>query len=124
MITEFMELEFGQVRIFQNILIAELNEGVLFNANNNSELLKIGHEVFKDRPYGYISLRKNSYAVDPLVYREAALAENLKAIAVVSENELIKLNAHNVERQFYKDSGSFEVFDSLEEAINWIQFRI
>jgi hypothetical protein len=124
MITEFMELEFGQVRIFQNILIAELNEGVLFNANNNSELLKIGHEVFKNRPYGYISLRKNSYAVDPLVYREAALAENLKAIAVVSENELIKLNAHNVERQFYKDSGSFEVFDSLEEAINWIQFRI
>ena len=124
MITEIMELEFGQVRIFQNILIAELNEGVLFNANNNSELLKIGHEVFKDRPYGYISLRMNSYAVDPLVYREAALAENLKAIAVVSENELIKLNAHNVERQFYKDSGSFEVFDSLEEAINWIQFRI
>jgi|TARA_B100002049_G_scaffold129175_1_gene95507 hypothetical protein len=124
MITEFMELEFGQVRIFQNILIAELNEGVLFNANNNSELLKIGNEVFKNRPYGYISLRKNSYAVDPLVYREAALAENLKAIAVVSENELIKLNAHNVERQFYKDSGSFEVFDSLEEAINWIQFKI
>tara|TARA_B100001063_G_C16523192_1_gene432690 strand:- start:231 stop:605 length:375 start_codon:yes stop_codon:yes gene_type:complete len=124
MVTEFMELEFGQVRIFQNILIAELNEGVLFNANNNSELLKIGNEVFKNRPYGYISLRKNSYAVDPLVYREAALAENLKAIAVVSENELIKLNAHNVERQFYKDSGSFEVFDSLEEAINWIQFRI
>ncbi|GGW87810.1 hypothetical protein [Salegentibacter mishustinae] len=124
MITEIMELEFGQVRIFQNILIAELTEGVLFNANNNSELLKIGHEVFKNRPYGYISLRKNSYAVDPLVYREAALAENLKAIAVVSENELIKLNAHNVERQFYKDSGSFEVFDSLEEAINWIQFRI
>ena len=124
MITEFMELEFGQVRIFQNILIAELNEGVLFNANNNSELLKIGNEVFKNRPYGYISLRKNSYAVDPLVYREAALAETLKAIAVVSENELIKLNAHNVERQFYKDSGSFEVFDSLEEAINWIQFRI
>lgn len=124
MITEFMELEFGQVRIFQNILIAELNEGVLFNANNNSELLKIGNEVFKNRPYGYISLRKNSYAVDPLVYREAALAENLKAIAVVSENELIKLNAHSVERQFYKDSGSFEVFDSLEEAINWIQFKI
>lgn len=124
MITEIMELEFGQVRIFQNILIAELNEGVLFNANNNSELLRIGNEVFENRPYGYISLRKNSYAVDPLVYREAALAENLKAIAVVSENEMIKLNAHNVERQFYKDSGSFEVFDNLDEAINWIQFRI
>ncbi|HKL34769.1 MAG TPA: hypothetical protein VJ899_00610 [Salegentibacter sp.] len=124
MITEIMELEFGQVRIFQNILIAEVNEGVLFNASKNLELLNIGKEVFDNGPYGYISLRKNSYAVDPLVYREAALAENLKAIAVVSENELIKLNAHNVERQFYKDSGAFEVFDNLDEAINWIQFRI
>ncbi|MBZ9730610.1 hypothetical protein LB467_13020 [Salegentibacter sp. JZCK2] len=124
MITEIMELEFGQVLIFQNILIAELNEGVLFNTNNNQELLNIGKEVFQNKPYGYISLRKNSYAVDPLVYRESARAENLKAIAVVSENELIKLNAHKVERQFYKDADSFEVFDNLEEAINWIKFRI
>lgn len=124
MITDNIQLEFGQVRIFQNILIAELNDGVLFNAENNHELLAIGKEVFENRPYGYISLRKNSYAVDPLVYKEAARAENLKAIAVVSENELIKLNAHKVERQFYKDPHCFEVFDNLEEAINWIQFRI
>lgn len=124
MITEIMEREFGLVRIYQNILIAELNEGVLFNAENNQELLAIGKEVFENKPYGYISLRKKSYAVDPMVYREAARAENLKAIAVVSENELIKLNAHKVERQFYKDPDSFEVFDNLEEAVNWIQFRI
>lgn len=124
MIKEIKELEFGQVHFFQNILIAEINEGVLFNADKNLELLSIGRRFFKNRPYGYISLRKNSYAVDPLVYREAALAENLKAIAVVSENELIKLNANNVERHFYKDSGSFEVFSNLEEAINWIQFKI
>ncbi|MBE7639131.1 hypothetical protein GUB10_02190 [Salegentibacter sp. BLCTC] len=124
MITETLELEFGQVHILSNILIAELKEGVLFNAENNAKLLEIGKEVFKNKPYGYISLRKNSYAVDPLVYRHSALDKNLKAIAVVSENELIKLNAHNVERQFYNDPDSFAVFDSLDQAINWIQFRI
>jgi len=124
MITENLELEFGQVRIFKNMLIAELNEGLLFNAENNQELLAIGKEVFQNRPYGYISLRKNSYAVDPLVYRDSARAKNLKAIAVVSEKELIRLNADKVERKFYKDPNSFEVFDNIEEAINWIQFRI
>lgn len=124
MITETMELEFGQVHILPNILIAELNEGVLFNTENNSKLLKIGKEVFLNKPYGYISLRKNSYAVDPLVYRDSAREKNLKAIAVVSKNELIKLNANNVERQFYKDPDSFAVFDNIDQAINWIQFRI
>ncbi len=124
MTTEKMELEFGQVRIFQNILIAELNEGLLFTSHNNRKLLAIGKEVFQDKAYGYISLRKNSYAVDPMVYRESARAENLKAIAVVSENELIRLNAHKVERQFYKAQNSFEVFDNLEQAINWIKYKI
>ncbi|PKD19644.1 hypothetical protein APR41_15615 [Salegentibacter salinarum] len=124
MTTDIMELEFGQVRIFQNILIAELNEGVLFTSENNKELLAIGKEAFKGGPYGYISFRKNSYAVDPMVYRESALAENLKAIAVVSENELIRLNAHKVERQFYKTQNSFEVFDNLDQAINWIRYKI
>jgi hypothetical protein len=119
-----MELEFGQVRIFRNILIAELNEGVLFTTENNRVLLTIGKEAFEGGDYGYISFRKNSYAVDPLVYRESANAGNLKAIAVVSENELIRLNAHKVERQFYKPPNSFEVFDNLDQAINWIQYRI
>jgi hypothetical protein len=59
-----------------------------------------------------------------MVYRESAQAQNLKAIAVVSENELIRLNAHKVERQFYKTQNSFEVFDNLDQAINWIQFEI
>lgn len=124
MITETMELDFGQVHILSNILIAELKEGVLFNTENNAKLLEIGKEVFQNKPYGYISLRNNSYAVDPLVYKHAAGEKNLKAIAVVSKNELIKLNANNVERQFYKDPDSFAVFDSLDHAINWIQFRI
>ncbi|PRX39538.1 hypothetical protein [Salegentibacter salegens] len=124
MTTDKMELKFGRVRIFQNILIAELNEGVLFTSEDNQELLAIGKEVFKDRAYGYISLRQNSYAVDPMVYRESARAQNLKAIAVVSENELIRLNAHKVERQFYKAPNSFEVFDNLDQAINWIKYKI
>lgn len=124
MLTKQIDLDFGKVIIHENILIAKLNEGVLFDVENNRKLLELGNKIFKGENYGYISHRVNSYAVDPMVYFESANAENLKAIAVVSENEMTRRNAEQVERKFYKNSNSFEVFQTLEEAVTWIKTRI
>ncbi|MCM8570206.1 hypothetical protein NE848_12505 [Gramella jeungdoensis] len=122
--TEKIDLDFGQVTIHENILIAKLNEGVLFDVENNKKLLALGKQFFRDKNYGYISHRVNSYAVDPMVYFESANTQNLKAIAVVSENEMTRRNADQVERKFYKGSNSFEVFQTLEEAVQWIKTKI
>lgn len=119
-----IELDFGVVSIHENILIAKLNEGILFDVESNQKLLELGSEIFKDRNYGYISHRVNSYAVDPMVYFESANKTNLKAIAVVSENEITRRNAASVEKKFYKDNNSFEVFQTLEEAVKWIKPKI
>lgn len=119
-----IELDFGVVSIHENILIAKLNEGILFDVESNQKLLELGSEIFKDRNYGYISHRVNSYAVDPMVYFESANKTNLKAIAVVSENEITRRNAASVEKKFYKDNNSFEVFQTLEEAVEWIKPKI
>lgn len=119
-----IELDFGTVTIHNNILIAKLNEGVLFEVKNNKKLLELGDEIFEGKDYGYISHRVNSYAVDPMVYFESAKAKNLKAIAVVSESEMTRRNADQVERKFYKESNCFEVFRTLEEAVEWIKTRI
>lgn len=73
-----LNLDFGKVWFKENILIAELNEGILFDVQDNRELLNIGRENFSSHPYGYISYRVNSYAVNPMVYRESANAANLK----------------------------------------------
>lgn len=124
MLIKQIELDFGEVTIYDNILIAKLHEGVLFNVESNRKLLDLGTEIFKGKNYGYISHRVNSYAVDPMVYFESAGVKNLKAIAVVSENEITRNNAEQVERKFYKDRNSFEVFQTLEEAVQWIKTRI
>lgn len=124
MLTERIELDFGEVTIYDNILIAKLHEGVLFDVESNRKLLDLGSKIFKGKNYGYISHRVNSYAVDPMVYFESAGVDNLKAIAVVSENEITRNNADQVERKFYKDSNCFEVFQTLEEAVQWIKTRI
>ncbi|GHA49856.1 hypothetical protein GCM10007103_33320 [Salinimicrobium marinum] len=112
------ELDFGIVRIFDNILISELNEGILFDVASNRQLLDIGTQEFHGKPYGYISNRIFSYAVDPLVYRESANHTSLKAIAVVTNNE-IGLKAAQLEQNFYKKD-RFKVFTSYKEALAWM----
>ncbi len=70
-----------------------------------------------------ISYRINSYAVNPMVYLESANAPQLKAIAVVSANETCKQNAI-LERQFYRENNLFEIFSTLEEAIDWMKIQL
>lgn len=123
MIESAIELDFGKITIIDNILIAELNEGILFDVENNRKLLNLGNRIFKGMPYGYISNRVNSYAVNPMIYLESSSTINLKAIAVVSSNPVCQQNTL-LEKQFYKEEDSFEVFDNLEAAINWIKFKI
>lgn len=123
MTDDIIELDFGKVWFKENVLIAELNEGILLDVEQNRKLLELGRKAFSNNPYGYVSYRKNSYAVNPMVYLESASTTNLKAIAVVTTGETCRQNAL-LEKQFYKDRNSFEVFTSLEEALNWLKFKV
>lgn len=123
MIKSALELEFGKITFTEKCLIAELNEGILFDIENNRQLLQIGKDHFEGKPYGYISNRKYSYAVNPMIYMESANSSNLKAIAVVTRDPLCNQNIE-LEKQFYREKNSFEVFETLEEAINWVNSRV
>ncbi|MCM4160285.1 hypothetical protein FHG64_00195 [Antarcticibacterium flavum] len=123
MTEDIIKLDFGKVWFKDNVLIAELNEGILLDVEQNRKLLEMGKKAFSNRPYGYVSFRKNSYAVNPMVYLESASTTNLKAIAVVTTNETCRQNAI-LEKQFFKDRNSFEVFETLEEALNWLKFKV
>jgi len=118
-----LNLEFGKVTILDNILIAELNEGILLDIAHNRELLNIAKESFNNEAYGYISNRTNSYSVNPMIHLESASVENLAAIAVVSTNTIVKQNTI-IEKQFFRHRSSFEVFETLEEAIHWIENQL
>lgn len=123
MIESTLKLEFGKVSFLDKILIAELNEGILFDIPHNRELLRIGQETFNNQPYGYISNRTNSYSVNPMIHLESATVENLTAIAVVSTNHVVKQNTI-IEKQFFRHSSSFEVFETLEEAVLWMEGQL
>ena len=117
--TRIYELDFGIVKILNNILVSELKEGILFDVESNRKLLDIGAKEFQGKPYGYISNRIFSYAVDPMVYRESATHPPLKAIAVVANNEMGWQSAQ-VEKNFYNASNRFRIFTSYDEAVTWM----
>ncbi len=114
-----LELDFATIRIYESLIITECKEGVLLDVQKNRKVLELAGEVFNNGAFGYISNRINSYAVDPMVYRESAAHPQLKAIAVVSSNELARSSA-KLEQQFYTNTNPFQIFSSLEEAKVWI----
>lgn len=115
-----IELDFGILYVYDKILVSELHEGVLLDVKNNRKILDIGRQTFNEEAFGYISHRINSYAVDPMVYRESAEHPQLKAIAVVSEKEMARKSAL-LEQQFYTDKNYFRIFSDLEDAKSWIR---
>lgn len=124
MLAKKLRLKFAEVTILDRILIAEIKEGFLLDSSSNKELLDLGRKYFRESTYGYISNRVNSYAVDPMVYRDSAKVQNLKAIAVVSNSEIARANARRVERPFYRKGNAFDVFKNLEEAVIWIKQQL
>ena len=118
-----IELECGVIWVHDRILINEMNEGALLDTKTYQMILETGTELFENEPFGYISHRINSYAVNPMVYREFAEHPLLKAIAVVSESKIARENAR-LEQQFYTNKNAFEIFSSLAEAKLWMQESI
>jgi hypothetical protein len=115
-----VELDCGVIWIQDKILVNEMHEGALLDVETNRRILEIGCENFKNEFFGYISHRINSYAVNPMVYRESAEHPQLKAIAVVSNSERARESAH-LEQQFYTNKNCFKIFSSLEEAQKWMK---
>lgn len=118
-----IELECGKIWVHDRILVNEMNEGALLDVDTNRKILKIGEAHFGEEFFGYISHRVNSYAVNPMVYRDSAEHPQLKAIAVVSENALTRQTAR-LEQQFYTNKNSFGIFSNLEEAKTWMQEQL
>lgn len=113
--------EFGEIRVFKNFVVVVMNEGITVKPEYNNDLVGISEKYFTKRPFGYITYRKNSYAVDPLVYIETSKIENLIAFAVVSSDGL-KLSNLELEKRFY--TRSFKHFSNLDDAKDWINSLI
>jgi len=116
-----LSYDFCKVDIHDNYLIAIMDEGITVKPEHNMVLLDIVHKYFPDKPFGYITHRKHSYSVDPSIYFETSKINNLKAFAIVSDQEINQSNAE-LEKKFLKKP--LRHFEVLDDAVKWINEMI
>ncbi|WP_028282251.1 hypothetical protein [Olleya marilimosa] len=109
------KLSFCTLLTSDNIIIAEINEGVVLNQDMSDDIIYFSSVVFKNNPFVYITNRINSYAVDPTIYKGVSQVETLKGFAVVSTT----LSARNAEIERLFLNKPFEIFSDLEDAKLW-----
>ncbi|WP_298419649.1 STAS/SEC14 domain-containing protein [uncultured Kordia sp.] len=111
-------LSIGKIKIYEDYMVAQLNEGITLNVESVHEIILIAQKHFLEKSFAYITIRKNSYAVDPMMYLKVFEIENLKAIAIVS-NKFIDNHNVKIEKHFFNKP--MNIFKTLPEAVTWVK---
>jgi len=115
------ELEIGKIQVFENYMVSIFDEGSTLTLERAYQIIGISEIHFRDKNFGFISLRKNSYAIDPTIYNYLKQLDNLKAYAIVSVKE-IDMHNFKIEKLFYKKSMKF--FIEYDNALKWVKRRV
>ncbi len=117
MLITSLSYHFGILEVYNNFVLAVMKEGITVKPEYNEYLIEIAEKHFKNKPFGYITNRKNSYSVDPRIYYETSKINNLVAFSVVSVK---KINLTNVELEKIFLKKPFKHFTELNNAIQWV----
>ncbi len=115
------QLDIGKVQVYDNYMVAIFEEGVTITLERAYQLIGISEIHFREKNFGFISLRKHSYAIDPTIYSYLRELENLKAFAIVSVKE-IDMHNFKIEKLFYKRPMKF--FIEFNNALAWVKQRV
>lgn len=115
------ELEIGKIQVFEDYMVSIFDEGATLTLERAYQIIGISEIHFRDKNFGFISLRTNSFAIDPTIYSYLKELENLKAFAIVSVKE-IDMHNFKIEKLFYKKPMKF--FIEYENALKWIKRRV
>ncbi|MEO9893810.1 STAS/SEC14 domain-containing protein [Aurantibacter sp.] len=120
-IVQEYRLDTALVQVFENYMVVTFDEGATLTLERAYQIIGISEIHFRDRNFGYISLRRNPFAVDPTVYSYLRQLENLKAFAIVSIKE-IDMHNFKIEKMFYKKPMKF--FIEYDNALAWVKQRV
>lgn len=114
-------LDVGKIQVYDNYMVSIFDEGATLTLERAYQIIGISEIHFRDRNFGFISHRINSYAIDPTVYTYLRQLDNLKAFAVVSNKEVDMHNFH-IEKLFYKKPMKF--FVDYQNGLNWVRKKV
>lgn len=117
MVLKTIETDFAKLNFYERFVITEMNEGIDLDENIVDVMIHFAVDFYGDKPFGYISNRIHSYSVNPVIYFKISKIKNLAAFAVVSTRMIVSYNV-KIEKAFI--TKPFELFDNLDEAVNWV----
>ncbi len=115
------QLDIGIIQVYEDHMVSIFEEGATLTLERAYQIIGISEIHFREKDFGFISLRKNSYAIDPTIYSYLRELTNLKAFAIVSIKE-IDMHNFKIEKLFYKKSMKF--FIDFNNALAWIKRRV
>lgn len=111
-------LPYGYIYIYDTIMVSVINEGVVLEDDKADEVMAIAQEHYpEDKPFGYISMRYNSFSLDPTNYLKFKNLKQLKCFAIVSKKEIDFFN-FKVEEHFMKNK--LKIFFDNKSALIWV----
>ena len=117
-----VDIDFAHFDLYENYLVATIHEGVIFDAPHLIKFHEIFDKHYYNRPFGYISNRKNDYTINPTCY---AVSEKyntkIVGVATLCYSEITYRNANFTER-FLKWPHS--AFYTMEECVEWIESQL
>ncbi|MDW5289877.1 hypothetical protein [Formosa sp. PL04] len=116
-----LTFEFGTLKLYENYILAQINEGVTIPVEASRILVKIADEHYKGEPFAYISDRKFSYSVDPAIYIETSKIKNLVGFAIVSN---IRSAISNAKIESLFSEKYYETFEIISEAKTWANYTV
>ena len=114
-------LDIGVVQVYNDYMVSTFEEESTITLEKVYQIIGISEIHFRGKEFGYISLRKNSYAIDPITYTYLRGLENLRAFAIVSKKE-IDMHNFKIEKLFYKKN--MEFFIEFDNALVWVKKRL
>lgn len=111
-----LKLSFTELHFFDSVVISTVKEDVIIEKDHIEELRTICNQHFGNEDFVYITHRIYDYNVNPVIYIDLLKTNNLKGIAVISDN-LERLKTANFEKNF--SPVPYELFENKEEAIIW-----
>ncbi|PKA84272.1 hypothetical protein ATE92_2452 [Ulvibacter sp. MAR_2010_11] len=117
-----IDIGFATFDLYENYLVATVNEGVLFDTPHLLKFYDIFDTHYYNRPFGYISDRKNDYTINPTCYKDAnRFNPNLVGVATLCYSEAtyeISLFAG----QFFDYKHC--PFYTMKECVAWINLQL
>ena len=121
LIQETYNSKFGTIHFIDNIVISEVNEGIIFNTECSQELAKLITNYYgKAESVHIVSNRVHNYSVVPtywIDFNKSKYAKCLESISFITYNKLAFANA-KLEQDFINTRS--ECFKNFEDAMNWL----